>query len=211
LLGLYHFAILLPSRADLGRFLANLNHHRVPAGSADHLVSEALYLVDPDGITVEVYRDRPRAEWTYRGDEIAMASDPLDAKGILAAGHGEPFTGMPAGTTMGHVHFYVDDLDRAASFYCEGLGFEKTHWTYPGALFVSAGGYHHHVGLNIWAAGSRVAAGEDAKLIDWELVLPARAEADAVAARLGRTGVVVEATPNGHVADDPWGIRVLIC
>lgn len=210
LLGLYHFAVLLPSRGDLGRFVMHLNRHHVPFGSADHLVSEALYLVDPDGITMEVYRDRPRAEWSVAGQELAMASDPIDARGLAEAGGNEPFTGLAAGTTMGHMHFYVDDLDRAAGFYHAGLGFDKTAWSFPGALFVSAGGYHHHVGVNIWAAGSRLASDADAKLIDWELLLPSASSAAEAAASLAATGVAVRREEAGYVADDPWGIRVIL-
>jgi catechol 2,3-dioxygenase len=205
-LGLYHFAVLLPSRPDLGRFLAHLQHHHVPYGAADHLVSEALYLVDPDGITMEVYRDRPRAEWAVAGRELAMASDPLDARGLVEAGGDEPFTGLATGTTMGHVHFYVDDLAGAAEFYHRGLGFDQIVWTFPGALFVSAGGYHHHVGLNIWAAGAPTATDDDSKLIDWELVLPDQAAADGALASLREIG----ATTTGNRAADPWGIRVTL-
>ena len=120
LLGLYHFAILLPDRAALGRFLRHLAELDVYAGSADHLVSEALYLTDPDGLGIEVYADRPRETWGHTGRELAMASDPLDVDDLVGAAGVERWSGMPAGTVIGHVHLYVGDLDQAAAFYHQG-------------------------------------------------------------------------------------------
>ncbi|HET9275865.1 MAG TPA: VOC family protein [Gemmatimonadales bacterium] len=207
LLGLYHFAVLLPSRPDLGRFLKHVESRGIRPGASEHLVSEALYLVDPDGITIEVYRDRPRAEWPIREGQMIAAVDPLDREGVLGAAGAEPWTGMPAGTTIGHVHFFVDDIAAAEAFYHAALGFDKTIWNLPGLLFVAAGGYHHHVGLNTWAAGAPAAGAEDAKLLFWELVLP-----DAVISRavesLGRTGHPVVAADGVRAASDPWGITV---
>src|SRR5262245_59524030 len=145
-LGLYHFAILLPDRQALGRFLAHLAEVGAYAASADHLVSEAIYLTDPDGLGIEVYADRPRAQWEINGREIAMATEPLDLRGLVRAGGGERWAGMPPGTTIGHVHFHVATLSEAEAFYHSALGFHKVVWSYPGALFLSAGGYHHHVG-----------------------------------------------------------------
>src|SRR5258706_9911382 len=113
LLGLYHFAILLPDRASLGRFVAHLGEAGAYAGSADHLVSEALYLSDPDGLGIEVYADRPRGQRTRHGREIAMTTAPLDLRALVRAPGGRPWTGMPSGTTIGHVHFHVGALDEA--------------------------------------------------------------------------------------------------
>src|SRR5262245_26414719 len=156
-LGLYHFAILLPDRQALGRFVAHLAQVGAYAGSADHLVSEALYLADPDGLGVEVYADRPRAEWKTNGREIAMATEPLDLRALVRASGGEPWVGMPAGTTIGHVHFHVATLSEAETFYHRVLGLDKVVWSYPGALFFSVGGYHHHVGTNTWAGEAPIA------------------------------------------------------
>jgi catechol 2,3-dioxygenase len=151
--GLYHFAILVPSRAALGRSLRRLTDKRWPiSGAADHLVSEALYLNDPDGLGIEIYRDRPRDTWRLASSgEIAMATDPLDLQGV----HDEPgadsnWTGLDAGTAIGHVHLHVPHLDTAEAFYCGRIGFSPMVRGYPGALFVAAGGYHHHIGLNTW-------------------------------------------------------------
>jgi catechol 2,3-dioxygenase len=206
-LGLYHFAVLLPTRTDLGRLLRHATVLGVHIGAADHAFSEAIYLVDPDGITVEVYRDRPRHEWPSRDGEMAAVSDPLDAEGLLCAAGEDKWQGLPAGTTIGHMHFYIGDIPTAEAFYHGALGFDKTIWTLPGALFVSAGGYHHHVGLNTWAAGSPVATDADAKLLFWELMLPDSA-ATAAAERLRDGGYSVTTVAGVHAATDPWGITV---
>ena len=210
-LGLYHFAILVPGRGDLGRLFRHAALSGVHAGAADHLFSEALYFTDPDGITVEVYRDRPREDWVMRHGELVATSDPLDADGLIDAAGSEPWSGLPAGTTVGHVHFYVSDLDEAQQFYVAALGFEMTIRTFPGALFVSAGGYHHHVGLNTWAAGAPVATDADARLIYWDLVVPDRETADDLASRLAGAGYAITEADGVAVARDPWGIAVRLC
>jgi catechol 2,3-dioxygenase len=148
--GLYHFAILVPSRAALGRSLRRLVDERWPlTGASDHLVSEALYLNDPDGLGIEIYRDRPREVWPHVNGQVAMATDPLDLHALVEDADGV-WSGLEAGTVMGHVHLHVPHLDAAEAFYCGRVGFEATQRSYPGALFVAAGGYHHHVGLNTW-------------------------------------------------------------
>lgn len=151
--GLYHFAILVPSRAALGRSLRRLADKRWPmTGASDHLVSEALYLSDPDGLGIEIYRDRPREEWPVRKGQLLMATDPLDLQSLVDEPGAEvPWSGLDAGTVMGHVHLHVPHLDAAEAFYCGRVGFQPTVRGYPGALFAAAGGYHHHVGMNTWA------------------------------------------------------------
>jgi catechol 2,3-dioxygenase len=151
--GLYHFAILVPSRAALGRSLRRLSEMRWPlSGAADHLVSEALYLDDPDGLGIEIYRDRPRDSWRVVDGEMAMATDPLDLQSLHdEPGAETPWRGLESGTVMGHVHLHVAHLDAAEALYCGQIGFEPMLRRYPGALFVAAGGYHHHLGLNTWA------------------------------------------------------------
>ena len=150
--GLYHFAILVTSRAALGRSLRRLSEKRWPlSGASDHLVSEALYLDDPDGLGIEIYRDRPRSEWPVRNGQLLMATDPLDLQSVHdEPGAESPWSGLETGTVIGHVHLHVPHLDTAEQFYCGRIGFEPTVRGYPGALFVAAGGYHHHLGLNIW-------------------------------------------------------------
>ncbi len=207
--GLYHFALLLPDRASLGRFVTHLAALNVRAGAADHLVSEALYLTDPDGLGIEVYADRSKDTWRHAQRELAMASDPLDFAAVAAAGLGAPWTGAPTGTTMGHVHLHVGDLDDARRFYHDALGFDVTVWSYPGALFFSAGGYHHHLGTNTWSSGP-AATDMQARLLDWELLLPQAEDTAAAAGSLIAAGY--PAMPDGAAwtASDPWGTRVVL-
>jgi catechol 2,3-dioxygenase len=207
--GLFHFAILLPDRSALGRFAAHLSSLGVRAGMADHLVSEALYLSDPDGLGIEVYADRPRASWQRRGRELAMTTDPLDIASVIAAGRDEVWTGAPEGTTMGHVHLHVGSLEQAEAFYHRSLGFDKTVWSYPGALFMSAGGYHHHLATNTWSAGPS-ASSDEARLIEWELMVPAEDDVAAAAASLRASGYDVQARERGATVADPWGTQVHI-
>jgi catechol 2,3-dioxygenase len=206
-LGLYHFAILLPDRASLGRFTAHLAARGERVGMADHLVSEALYLYDPDRLGIEVYADRPRSAWQHRNGELAMSTDPLDVERLVAAASGREWEGAPEGTTMGHVHLHVGDLGAAESFYHSALGFDKTVWSYPGALFFSAGGYHHHLGTNTWSPGP-AARDDEARLIDWELVLPNNPAVEAAARSLERAGHQVNATGGVRTVADPWGTRL---
>jgi catechol 2,3-dioxygenase len=207
--GLYHFAILLPDRAALGRFAAHLTSLDLKVGMADHLVSEALYLWDPDGLGVEVYADRPRNSWKHHDRELAMTTDPLDIDSVITAGGGDKWTGAPRGTTMGHVHLHVGRLDRAEAFYHHGLGFDKTVWSYPGALFLSAGGYHHRLGTNVWSPGPGPSRAQ-AQLLEWELLVPSLEDVAAVGHSLDPEGYRTERTDDTLVAADPWGTRVRI-
>ncbi len=155
--GLYHFAILVPTRRDLAVALVRLAQGGWQLdGASDHLVSEALYLSDPDGNGIEIYRDRPRAEWRRGPDgQLSMATLPLDLDDLLGELQTAPVdpvgdAQMPDGTRIGHVHLQVAELEQTEAFYAGVLGFDVMVRGYPGALFVAAGGYHHHVGLNTW-------------------------------------------------------------
>ena len=208
-LGLYHFAIRLPTRAALGSFVQHLAGIGAQAGSADHLVSEALYLRDPDGLGIEVYADRPRDTWELDGQQLKMASDPLDLADLVRSASGAPWTGMPEGTVMGHVHLHVGNIDDAAAFYHAGLGLDKVVWQYPGALFMSAGGYHHHLGVNTWAGSGALPAGDtDARLIEWHMVLPSQHDVEAAATSLEHSGFEVKHAGDDRLVRDPWGTRV---
>ncbi len=205
-LGLYHYAILLPDRASLGRFVAHLGAIGVRAGASDHLVSEALYLQDPDGLGIEVYADRPRETWRYEGRQLAMDTKPLDMTSLVGAAGGHPWAGMPPGTMIGHVHLHVGDVGQAAAFYHEALGFDKVVWNYPGALFLSAGGYHHHLGVNSWAgAGAASPRKGDAQLLEWEIVVPRPEDAEAAGRSLEAAGHGITRVEHGWLATDPWG------
>ena len=207
-LGLYHFAILLPDRPALGAFVKHLAEIGERAGMSDHLVSEAVYLSDPDGLGIEVYADRPRREWAVENGQLAMATHPLDVENLIGQARAGGWAGLPPGTTIGHVHLFVGDLETAESFYHTGLGLDKTVWSYPGALFLSAGGYHHHLGTNTWAAGAGPAGPNDARLLEWELVLPSPGDVAAALGSLDRGGAAVRREGQGGTATDPWGTTV---
>jgi catechol 2,3-dioxygenase len=182
-------------------------------GASDHLVSEALYLQDPEGNGIEIYRDRPREEWRRNGDELAMATLPLDLESVL----GELDQGerqgdvMTPDTTMGHVHLQVAEIPAAEAFYNGALGLDVMVRSYPGALFLSAGGYHHHLGLNTWQSQGAPAAPDGTLGLDrYELVLPSAAERDGAADRLAAAGAAPERLDEGVLATDPSGNRVLL-
>lgn len=208
LLGLFHFAILLPDRPALGRLLSHLFELGVQPGMSDHFVSEAIYLQDPDNLGIEVYRDRPRSEWREEGGELAMSTMPMDSQAVLAAGGGVPWSGMPEGTRMGHLHLHVDELEAGSRFYHDALGFDKVVWSYPGALFLSAGGYHHHLGTNTWARGAPSAGADDAALLEWQLHLQTAEEVELAAKSLAKAGNVIERDGAYALVSDPWGTRL---
>lgn len=210
-LGLFHFAILLPDRADLGRFLRHLASIDEPVGASDHLVSEAVYLHDPDGLGIEVYADRPRSTWQHDGGELRIVTKPLDIQDLIAAGGDTPWSGMPPGTVVGHMHLHVGNLDQGAAFYRDGLGFDVTAWSYPGALFLSAGGYHHHLGLNTWAGENAPRPGDDdARLLEWELIFPDMGSVEQAGERLLAAGHAPEHSTDGIRLPDPWGTTLLL-
>jgi catechol 2,3-dioxygenase len=212
--GLFHLAILVPDRAELARSLQRAAGAgwRL-TGASDHLVSEALYLQDPEGNGIEIYRDRPREEWRRNGDELAMATLPLDLESVL--GETDPSEGraggMPGGTTMGHVHLQVADIPPAERFYNRALGLDVMVRSYPGALFLAAGGYHHHLGLNTWQSQGAPPPPEGSLGLDrYELVLPSAAERDSAADRLHDEGVDPQRLDEGVLATDPSGNHVLL-
>jgi catechol 2,3-dioxygenase len=210
--GLYHFAILLPSRADLGRWLGHWQTLSLPfPGQGDHLVSEAFYITDPDGNGIEVYRDRPRAEWPYINGQLQMAADPIDVQGVLAAAEreGKPWSGFPVGTRLGHMHLQVGDIPQAETFYHEVLGFDVIV-RMPSALFISAGGYHHHIGMNTWhSLHAGPAPAGIAGLRSFTIEMPNQEARDAVLARVRAAGYAATETGDFATFQDPW--RNTIC
>jgi catechol 2,3-dioxygenase len=207
--GLFHFAILLPDRAALGQFAEHLSRLGVRVGMADHMVSEALYLTDPDGLGIEVYADRPRNTWRHHDRELAMTTDPLDLQNVIDAGGGDVWDGLPIGTTIGHMHLHVGSLQEADAFYHRALGFDKTVWSYPGALFFSAGGYHHRLGTNTWSPGPS-ATDDQARLLEWEISVPSGDDAAAAARSLRAAGYAAENAGTSWISADPWGTRLRI-
>ncbi|HEY7983604.1 MAG TPA: VOC family protein [Ktedonobacterales bacterium] len=211
--GLYHVAILTPSRAALARSLRRLVEQRYPlSGASDHLVSEALYLDDPDGNGLEIYRDRPRAEWYDAEGHLQMSTLPLDVHALLAEGLADerPWAGLEPETRVGHMHIQVADLRAAVDFYAGVLGFDVMLASERmGAAFVSAGGYHHHLGINTWGTrGAPAAPATAVGLRRFEVVLPDAASLEAVTARLRAAGVPFETDAGAVIARDPSGNAV---
>jgi catechol 2,3-dioxygenase len=212
--GLYHLAILVPTRRDLALALARLAEARWPLdGASDHLVSEALYLSDPDGNGIEIYRDRAPEQWPRTGGRLEMATLPLDMEDLLgdlaqAAG---PQTTAPTGWRIGHVHLQVAELGAAEAFYNGVLGFDVMVRGYPGALFVSAGGYHHHIGLNTWqSAGAAPPPPGSVGLRSFEVSLPSEQELKRVLDRIRAAGIEIQASASGALVRDPSGNGVLL-
>jgi catechol 2,3-dioxygenase len=217
--GLFHLAVLLPTRLDLAHALGRLAQSRHPlSGASDHLVSEAVYLNDPDGNGIELYRDRPREQWRREADgSIAMATLPLDLRGVLEelGDDDEPRPRVPDATRMGHVHLQVADIAASEGFYHGVLGFDVTVRAYPGALFVSAGGYHHHLGLNTWnSRGAGAPPAGSVGLSAYEVVVPDAAELRRILQRVAEAGLVTEsaamAGPGAAQLRDPSGNMVVL-
>lgn len=211
--GLYHAAILLPTRAALGRIILRLAEANYRFGASDHGVSEALYLDDPDGNGLEIYVDRPRVGWTWRNGRVAMTTAPLDLQAIVdVLGDHEPrWAPMPAGTTLGHMHLRVGNAEEAERFYAGVLGFDVVA-SYPDARFMSVNGYHHHLGANSWeTAGARPRSDETAGLLEWEIILPATEDLVTAATRLSAAGLTIDARADGSLdVLDPWQTRLIL-
>lgn len=210
--GLYHLAILLPDRPALASAIERvLSAGWSFTGAADHLVSEAFYLNDPEGNGIELYRDRPREEWQFVHGELKMASLPIDVDEVMAELPEGGITSRVNDARMGHVHLQVRDIDEAETFYHGVLGFDVVVRGYPGALFVSAGGYHHHLGLNTWGGRGAPSAPKGAQgLARFEIVLPDEDELTRVSARIAEADVMFQIEPDGIVLDDPSRNQMVI-
>lgn len=211
--GLFHTAFLMPSRQDLGRWLAGaLERGLALTGASDHKVSEAIYLDDPEGNGIEVYADRPRSEWRREGAEYVMTTERLNVSDLLAAGraHGAPSASVPSGLRIGHIHLRVDDVARAEAFYTGGLGLAVTHRR-PGALWFGSGDYHHHVAANTWrsaASGPRQAGSTG--LVEFTMEAKGKSGLKDVRDRLERLGVAVDASDDAIRVHDPAGIAIAL-
>ncbi|MCC7130123.1 MAG: VOC family protein [Anaerolineae bacterium] len=210
--GLYHTAIRFPDRRSLAVKIGQLAQQQIPLGQGDHWVSEAFYLDDPDGNGVELYRDRPRSEWQYSGAAVQMGTDPIDLEGFFAElGEDDPAAlsfAAPAATRIGHMHLRVADLDASQRFYCDLLGFDLQA-RLGGALFVSAGGYHHHLGMNVWQTrGASPPAQPCCGMREFSLRLPAPADLERLAAYLADAGLPLERGDGAFVIHDPASIRI---
>jgi catechol 2,3-dioxygenase len=209
--GLFHYALLLPTRGDLSVFLRHLIQSRYPFGAGDHYVSEALYMTDPDGNGIEIYRDRPSSEWRWDNGLVEMATLEIDAEGILAESDA-PWTGLPTGTILGHMHLHVGNLKQAEQYYNDVLDF-KTVSYYPQAAFMSTGDYHHHIAINTWQGVGVQAPPRNMVGLNWySLVYPDAAVRQTVIHQLEQAGAVVTQEQDGYMTSDPAGnhIRLVI-
>lgn len=208
--GLYHFAILVPTRKDLARRLKRLAETRTRLqGAADHLVSEALYLADPDGNGIEIYRDRPRQEWKWSNGRVEMDSLPIDFNHLLdEIGREDEDAALPVGTTVGHVHLHVPNLREAVRFYTETLGMALVS-EMPGAAFLSAGGYHHHLGLNTWGGTAAPPPGS-AGLDYFEMELPDTRALHLLVQNARFKRARFDEDWDGLLVRDPFGNRVVL-
>jgi catechol 2,3-dioxygenase len=213
--GLFHVAILHPDRGALGHALRRLAATRTPlTGASDHGVSEAIYLDDPDGNGIELYADRPRAEWpapSAPGERVGMYTIPLDIESVVeAAGHDATPPEVDPGTVVGHVHLHVGGIAQGIAFYDGVLGFDPMA-TIPSAAFLAAGGYHHHLGINVWRGeGVGPAPPGTVGLARWTVLLETAEEVDGVRVRVETAGYPVATVPGGFETRDPWDIVVRV-
>jgi catechol 2,3-dioxygenase len=209
--GLYHYALLLPKRSDLAKIVRHFLEIGLQFGSSDHLVSEALYLSDPDGNGIEIYIDRDPSEWVWENGKVDMAVDPLNFPDLLTEGKQQSWKGLPAGTVMGHIHLHVSELKKTEEFYIKGLGFEVVNRYGAQALFISDGKYHHHIGLNTWnGVGAPTPAPNSVGLESFTLILANEEKRNELIAQLKNIGASVTEEKGSFVTTDPSGNRIYL-
>jgi catechol 2,3-dioxygenase len=212
--GLYHVAFLLPSRLALGRQLRHFAANGIPMqGMSDHLVSEALYLADPEGNGIEIYRDREREDWNWEKGEVDMTTLPMEVQNVLGEGTeaeiGAPWEGIPAETIIGHIHLRVAELQQTEKFYRDILGLNVTTRSYPKALFFSRAGYHHHIGINIWNSANAPAPPEGSLgLHHFDFCTSSKAELNEIKSRASSAGVTTREEAGVTELSDPAGNRL---
>lgn len=208
--GLYHFALLLPTRRDLAHIITHLRQLGVYFGASDHDVSEALYLHDPDENGIEIYVDRPASDWTWHADQVYMVTEPLNIPSILEEANGV-WDGLPVNTVMGHIHLSVSNLAAAEEFYTKGLGFDIVTRYGKQALFISTGRYHHHIGLNTWYSEGAPKLGENQiGLKTYTLRLDNEVQANTLKENLHQLGAPVHTIDGGFQTEDPAGNVILL-
>lgn len=209
--GLFHMAIRLPGMGELGQWLKHLRDSKYPLGGAgDHLVSEALYLTDPEGNGIEIYYDRPKDQWEYNENGIKMDTLAVDLESLLKKADDRPFAGLPPGSSLGHIHLRVNDVKKAVEFYRDVLGFQvMTLW--PGAGFLSAGGYHHHIGVNMWnSRGAQPAPADSLGLVSYTILLAKQEARDDLLDHLNRQKQEIEKSGEDWVLKDPSQNEIML-
>ncbi|UTI43947.1 VOC family protein [Niallia sp. RD1] len=205
--GLYHFAILVPSREDLGLVLNHLLDTGYPLqGASDHFVSEAIYLADPDGNGIEVYRDRKATEWEWDGGLVKMDTTYMDTKAVLKSARNGQWGGLPEGTILGHIHLHVAELTETVDFYVKGLGYDIVQKYGSQAFFLSTGGYHHHIGLNVWnGIGAPAPKTNQVGLAYYDLKIPSQEKLEEIKQRLTQLGALIMQKEGKWYTSDPSG------
>lgn len=211
--GLYHFALLVPSRQDLAYVINHLLQLGIRFdGASDHLFSEAFYLTDPEGNGIEIYRDLPRNEWPRSANgELLAASNPIDFQGIMATlDTAREWTGFPEGTVLGHMHLHVAELSEADHFYITQLGFEVITRLHDSALFMSVGGYHHHIATNLWhGKGAPLPPANATGLLEYSLILTSPDEVQALAEHLSEQGISHTVEEKSCIVMDSNRVRMI--
>ncbi|MEJ2050391.1 MAG: VOC family protein [Calditrichota bacterium] len=209
--GLFHLAIRLPNRKELGHWLKHLMESRYRLGGAgDHLVSEALYLNDPEGNGIEIYYDRPKEKWEYDENGIKMNTLAVDLQALREQAGDKPFTRLPPDTIIGHIHLQVNDLNKAVEFYRNIMGFQLMA-LWPGAGFLSAGGYHHHIGVNVWnSRGAQPPPGDSLGLVNYEIVQPNSKAMDNLLDHLAARNQLVEKWDKKWQIQDPSQNKIIL-
>ncbi|PSL42982.1 catechol 2,3-dioxygenase [Salsuginibacillus halophilus] len=209
--GLYHFALLLPTRKDLAKIVTYFNEIGLNFGSSDHTVSESIYLADPDGNGIEIYADRDPDGWTWENGEVNLTVDPLNYRDLLAENDGAPWKKMPEATLMGHVHLHAADLEETEDFYLEGLGFEMVRRFNPQTHFIADGKYHHHIALNTWhGVGAPAPSPSSAGMAYFTLNVADKEKQIAITSKLESLGTPVTKTEDAVWAADPSGTKIKI-
>jgi catechol 2,3-dioxygenase len=206
--GLYHTAFLMPSRAGLARWLVHTAMAQYPfSGFADHRVSEAVYLDDPEGNGIEVYADRTPELWSWNGDTVVMGTEAIDFDSLLALTDTEndTFSGAPSGMRIGHIHLRAGNIEEARAFYAAALGLDITSGR-ADAVFLSSGRYHHHVALNTWQSAGAGQRNPDATgLSGFNLLAADQSVLDTAKARLSAAEIEINERAGNLSVSDPWG------
>ena len=209
--GLYHLALLLPTRTNLAQVVRHFVQNEVRFDSGDHLVSEALYLADPDGNGIEIYTDRQPHEWNWDNGEVAMTTDPVDFESLLQEKTTDKWQGLPENTVMGHIHLQVSNLAENEKFYIDGLGFSVVNRYGNAALFISSHDYHHHIALNTWSSRhARHADQLETGLAAYTIMFPDEETITQKIAQLKEIGVTVHEENGTYYTYDPSRIKILL-
>ncbi|PKY88266.1 glyoxalase [Falseniella ignava] len=209
--GLYHFALLLPTRADLAQVVRHFIQDGIHFATGDHLVSEAIYLADPDGNGIEIYADRDPAEWEWQDGEVAMTTVAVDIEDLLQEKITDVWQGLPENTVMGHIHLQVNDLEENEKFYIDGLGFSVVNRHGDSALFISDHDYHHHIALNTWASRSaRHAEKSETGINAYTILFPSEEVRNEKIAQLKKIGATIHEENGAYYTYDPSHIKLIL-